>query len=61
MSTLPQQLDIFAHSHDVMLRNDVLSALERRDATRARTAWQAMAAALPDDPGQPALDLAGVN
>lgn len=32
----PQQLDIFLHSHDVMLRNDVLSALERRDAADAR-------------------------
>ena len=31
------QLDIFEHSRDVMLKNDVVGALERRDATGART------------------------
>lgn len=31
------QLDIFEHSHDVMLKNDVVAALERRDALGART------------------------
>ena len=30
------QLDIFEHSRDVMLKNDVVGALERRDATGAR-------------------------
>jgi hypothetical protein len=34
------QLDIFADSRDVMLRNDVLDALHRRDAVSARQAWQ---------------------
>ena len=32
------QLDIFSHSRDVMLRNDVVAALERRDADSARAA-----------------------
>lgn len=45
----PQQLDIFAHSRDVMLRNDVLEALERRDAAGARAAWRALAAEFEAD------------
>lgn len=32
------QLDIFSHSRDVMLRNDVIAALEKRDAAAARAA-----------------------
>lgn len=32
------QLDIFAHSREVMLRNDVAVAIERRDAAAARAA-----------------------
>ncbi|KAI3602162.1 hypothetical protein D8I24_3463 (plasmid) [Cupriavidus necator H850] len=31
--TLGNQLDLFEHSRDVMLRNDVLAALEQRNAT----------------------------
>lgn len=48
------QLDIFEHSQDVMLRNDVLRALEQHDAPRARAACtalqteRALDAALPD-------------
>lgn len=48
------QLDIFEHSRDVMLRNDVLLALEQQDAARALAAWEALHAeyaldeALPD-------------
>jgi hypothetical protein len=34
------QLDIFDHSHDVMLRNDVIGALQRLDAAAVRTALQ---------------------
>ena len=49
MITPPQQLDIFAHSRDVMLRNDVLQALERRDAASARAAWRALAAEFDAD------------
>ena len=30
------QLDIFSHSRDVMLRNDVVAALERRDASQIK-------------------------
>ena len=33
------QLDLFEHSRDLMLRNDVLQALEQRDAAAARQAW----------------------
>ena len=44
-----QQLDIFADSRDVMLRNDVLDQLQRRDAVAARTARELLASAYPDD------------
>jgi len=43
------QLDIFEHSRDVMLRNDLVEALVRRDATAARSARQALADAYPQD------------
>lgn len=32
------QLDIFEHGREVMLRNDAVDALERRDASAARQA-----------------------
>ena len=53
----PQQLDMFAHSRDVMLRNDVLHALGRRDATGARAAWRALADEFPTDPDLASLDV----
>jgi len=37
------QLDLFEHSRDTMLRNDVLDALQRRDADAATLAWHALA------------------
>jgi hypothetical protein len=43
------QLDIFADSRDVMLRNDVPEALQRRHASGARQAWQRMADEYPED------------
>jgi hypothetical protein len=43
------QLDIFADSRDVMLRNDVLDALHRRHPGDARQAWQRLADEFPDD------------
>ncbi len=43
------QLDIFDDSRDVMLRNDVLQALERRDAAAAARACEQLAAEYPDD------------
>ena len=43
------QFDIFEHSRDVMLRNDLVEALLRRDATAARSARQALADAYPQD------------
>jgi hypothetical protein len=49
------QLDIFEHSRDVMLRNDVVHALEQRDAAMARLAWGALATECPHDPSLPAL------
>jgi hypothetical protein len=49
------QLDIFEHSRDVMLRNDVVHALEQRDPAMARVAWQALAAECPHDPSLPAF------
>lgn len=42
------QLDIFEHSRDVMLKNDVIGALERRDATDARSNRAALYSEYPD-------------
>ena len=53
----PEQLDIFAHSRDVMLRNDVLHALERRDAVAAGAAWRVLAEQYPTDPDLAPLDV----
>ncbi|WP_227747234.1 hypothetical protein [Paraburkholderia franconis] len=50
-----QQLDIFADSHDVMLGNDVLAPLQRREAAAARTALERLAGDYPDDGALPAL------
>jgi hypothetical protein len=55
MNEGPQQLDIFAHSRDVMLRNDTLQALQQRDAGRAHAAIGALAAEAAADPLLPAL------
>lgn len=41
------QLDLFEHSQDTMLRNDVLDALLRRDASAAATALSALAGVAP--------------
>ncbi|GAB7542302.1 hypothetical protein [Cupriavidus sp. 8B] len=49
------QLDIFAHSRDVMLRNDVADALQRRDAVAARGALQLLLSECPSDDLLPAL------
>ena len=45
----PLQLDIFAHSRDTMLRNDLIEAVSRRDADAARAAWTALGAEYADD------------
>lgn len=44
------QLDIFEHSRDVMLRNELAQALQRRDAQAAKSARQALATEYPVDP-----------
>lgn len=49
------QLDIFDHSRDVQLRNDVLSALAQHDVARARLAWQRFNDEYRDDPSVPLL------
>lgn len=49
------QLDIFADSRDVMLRNDVADALQRRDAVAARGALQLLLSEHPSDDLLPAL------
>ena len=41
------QLDLFQHSQDTMLRNDVLDALLRRDAATATAALSALAGVAP--------------
>ncbi len=43
------QLDIFDHGRDLMLRNDVLTALERRDVAAARAARDDLQEEYPDD------------
>ena len=55
MQQLTMQLDIFADSRDVMLRNDVLDALHRRHSGDAREAWQRLAGEFPDDGSLPGL------
>lgn len=49
------QLDIFEHSRDLMLRNDVLHALERRDAAAAGLAWRQLQAEYAHDDSLPLL------
>lgn len=49
------QLDIFDHSREVMLRNDVVDALEQRDAAVAQAAWRTLASEFPGDESLPAL------
>jgi len=43
------QLDIFEHSHEVILRNDVIEALARHDASAARAACDRLAFECPVD------------
>lgn len=49
------QLDIFENSRDVMLRNDVIHALEQRDAAAARGACDRLAQEYPADESLTAL------
>ena len=49
------QLDIFDHSRDVMLRNDVLQVLEQHDAARSRGAWVTLHQEYAKDESLPAL------
>lgn len=54
------QLDLFSHSRDVMLRNDLLATLKSRDAVAGRHMIAALAAEFPTDavldPAQRLLD-----
>jgi len=43
------QLDIFDHGRDLMLRNDVLAALEQRDVAAAQASWGELQEEYPDD------------
>ena len=43
------QLDLFEHGRDVMLRNDVVEALQRRDPVAAEKALAALSVEFPDD------------
>lgn len=52
-----QQLDIFEDSRDLMLHNDVLHALARRDAAAARAGGRKFAAEYPGDPRLAWLDI----
>ena len=51
------QLDIFNHSHDTMLRNDVVLAIERYDAIAARSAWRIFSQEFPGDQTLPPLEV----
>ena len=53
----PAQLDIFADSRDVMLRNDVLRALEDRDVGRAAAALGLLRTEFPHEQVLEALDV----
>jgi hypothetical protein len=44
----PQQLDIFDHSRDTVLCNDVAASLERHDPACARSAWGTFADEFPN-------------
>jgi hypothetical protein len=48
-AVMPVQLDIFDDSRDVMLRNDVLQALQQRNAAKARTVWQRLVQEYPQE------------
>ena len=52
----PPQLDLFAHSADTMLRNDVLDALLRRNVAAAGKALLALRGLAPDHPALAELD-----
>jgi hypothetical protein len=49
------QLDIFADSRDVMLRNDVVSALQRYDARETQQSLKRLSDDYPDDDSVPQL------
>ena len=49
------QLDIFEHSREVMLRNDAVHALERRDASAALQACDRLSQEYPADESLPSL------
>jgi len=51
------QLDIFEHSRDVMLRNDVLQSLAQYAAAQARARCETLAHDYPQDPALAALGL----
>lgn len=50
------QLDIFEHSRDVMLKNDVVQAMERRDIAAALQTRAVLAQEYPDAAGLSDLD-----
>ena len=52
-----QQLDLFAHGRDVMLRRDVIAAIEARQAPPGRAALDKLATAYPQDSLLPALEV----
>jgi hypothetical protein len=52
-----RQLDIFADSSDVILRNALVEALLRADVEASRSARQALAQELPHDPALASADL----
>jgi hypothetical protein len=54
------QLDIFADSRDVMLRNDVLSALQRYDARETEQTLRRLSNDYPDDDSVPHLTVLSV-
>jgi hypothetical protein len=55
MQKIMQQLDIFADSRDVGLRNEVVEHLQRRHAVDARASLAQLASEYPDDSALPAI------
>ncbi|GLC94727.1 hypothetical protein Tamer19_41350 [Cupriavidus sp. TA19] len=55
-NAVTNQLDLFEESRDVMLRDDVLTALEHRNAAGGREALRRLDAEYPDDALVPTLE-----
>lgn len=56
-SSTNNQFDLFRDGRDIVLRNDVIAALEKRDAVGARETLRRLTADYPKDTSAPALEI----